>query len=157
MSLSAITNSAVPKTMCFYKREISFLLVAFGASIDRSDESAMNLVRSSAVRPIHPSAWNKNSANFALGAFCELRLYGVLRSSSTTRKRFSKKSQKRTYGHSEFIGDSSGVGTNAGVQAHPCAARERQPRCISRSAQTLIGLLDREPASGGDRRRKKVC
>src|SRR5215210_4260859 len=30
---------------------------------------------------IHPGAWNKNSANFAFGEFCELRLDGVLGSS----------------------------------------------------------------------------
>jgi hypothetical protein len=30
---------------------------------------------------IHPSAWNMNSANFATYGFCELRMYGVLRSS----------------------------------------------------------------------------
>jgi hypothetical protein len=35
----------------------------------------------------------------------------------------SKKGEKRTYGHSKFIGNSSGVGTNAGLQAHPCAAK----------------------------------
>src|SRR5215217_946858 len=31
--------------------------------------------------PIHRSAWKGNSANFAFWGFCELRLYGVLRSS----------------------------------------------------------------------------
>src|SRR5215216_3330586 len=31
-------------------------------------------------RPIHRSAWKVNSANFAYHDFCELRLYGVLRS-----------------------------------------------------------------------------
>jgi len=30
---------------------------------------------------IHPSAWNRNSANFAYTEFCELRVHGVLRSS----------------------------------------------------------------------------
>jgi hypothetical protein len=30
---------------------------------------------------IHRSAWNRNSANFAFWAFCELRHNGVLRSS----------------------------------------------------------------------------
>src|SRR5215211_1664908 len=32
---------------------------------------------------IHLSAWNRISANFAFWAFCELRLYGVLGSSSS--------------------------------------------------------------------------
>src|SRR5829696_2885066 len=31
---------------------------------------------------IHPSAWNKNCANFAFPAFCELRFHRVLRSSA---------------------------------------------------------------------------
>src|SRR5688572_6484560 len=30
---------------------------------------------------IHPSAWNRNFANFAFWRFCELRVDGVLRSS----------------------------------------------------------------------------
>src|SRR5215207_3740170 len=59
--------------------------------------------------------------------YAELRLYLILRSSSKTRKRFSKKSQKRIYGHSEFIGNSSGVGTNAGVHAHVCASEKGKP------------------------------
>jgi hypothetical protein len=33
------------------------------------------------VAPIHPSAWNSNSAKFALLKFCERRIDGVLRSS----------------------------------------------------------------------------
>jgi hypothetical protein len=32
-------------------------------------------------RLIHPSAWNKNSANFAFWGFSEVRIHGVLRSS----------------------------------------------------------------------------
>jgi hypothetical protein len=27
---------------------------------------------------IHPSAWNRNSANFAITAFCEVQLNGIL-------------------------------------------------------------------------------
>jgi hypothetical protein len=38
--------------------------------------------------PIHRSAWNRNSANFALPEFRELRVLGFLRSSHT---RSSKK------------------------------------------------------------------
>src|SRR5215208_7992332 len=34
------------------------------------------------LAPIHPSAWNRNSANFAFWGFCELRIDGVLGSSS---------------------------------------------------------------------------
>jgi hypothetical protein len=29
---------------------------------------------------IHRSAWNRNSANFAFWAFCEVRIHGVLKS-----------------------------------------------------------------------------
>jgi hypothetical protein len=43
----------------------------------------------------------------ALGFTDELRHYKVLGSSSTSRKKDSKKGQKRTYGHSIFIADSS--------------------------------------------------
>src|SRR5215211_1638046 len=32
---------------------------------------------------IHRGAWNRNSANFAFWAFCEVRRYGVLRSCSS--------------------------------------------------------------------------
>jgi hypothetical protein len=59
------------------------------------------------------------------GKFCELRLDGVLGRSSTTSKKVSKRGQKRTYGHSKFIGNSSGVGTNAGLQALLCALARR--------------------------------
>jgi hypothetical protein len=51
-------------------------------------------------------------------------VYGVLRSSSTARKNVSKKAKKRTYEHSKFIGNSSGVGTNAGL-THIRALREK--------------------------------
>jgi hypothetical protein len=33
------------------------------------------------VGVIHPSAWNRNSANFAFWGFSEVRIHGVLRSS----------------------------------------------------------------------------
>src|SRR5215208_2570570 len=33
------------------------------------------------IAPIHRSAWNRNSANFAFREFCELRLLGILGSS----------------------------------------------------------------------------
>src|SRR5215208_4066924 len=55
----------------------------------------------------------------------ELRLNGVLRSSSTARKNIF---EKGTYEHSKFIGDSSGAGTNASLHTHPCTAREGQTR-----------------------------
>jgi hypothetical protein len=69
----------------------------------------------------------------------ELRVDGILRSSSTARK---KTFEKGTYEHSKFIGDSSGVGTNAGLHAHPCAAREGQTRREA-GVQCLRALIGR--------------
>src|SRR5829696_482745 len=57
-------------------------------SVEHGDELAMNpSLRfasithfSPSAAPIHPSSWNRNSANFAFWGFCEVRIHGVLRS-----------------------------------------------------------------------------
>jgi hypothetical protein len=52
-----------------------------------------------------------------------------------------EKESKKTYGHSEFIGNSSGVDTNVGLNAQPCALRKGQTRLTSGGAKPKKGLL----------------
>jgi hypothetical protein len=49
-----------------------------GALLKGPTTRPLQQLRARALIPIHRSAWNKNSANFAFWGFCELRLYGVL-------------------------------------------------------------------------------
>src|SRR5215212_4410009 len=58
------------------------------------------------------------------GALRELPMYGVLGSSATSRRKVSKKSKK---GRAPTQ-NSSGVGTNVGLHALTCVAREGQTR-----------------------------
>jgi len=58
-----------------------------------------------------------HSENFALTEFSKVR---------PRLTRSFEKSQKKAYGRSKFIGNSSGVGINVALHAHPCALREGQ-------------------------------
>jgi hypothetical protein len=76
--------------------------------------------------------------------FSEVRFELYCRALVFQLARSFEKGEKKDVPHSKFIGNSSGVDTNAYLLAHPCAAREGQPRRISRDASSLLGLLDRE-------------
>jgi hypothetical protein len=60
-------------------------------------------------------AWRMKPANFALHAICEGR--SPFAKGSGNNRYF----EKGTPTLPEFIANSSGVGTNAGLHAHPCA------------------------------------
>jgi hypothetical protein len=52
---------------------------------DRELKPLTGTLTPSPTRLIHRSAWNMSSANFAFWGFCGLRLFGILRSSSSLR------------------------------------------------------------------------
>jgi hypothetical protein len=80
---------------------------------------------------IHPSAWNRNSANFAFTEFSEVR--APARKMLREIKKMSKRDAQTLKIHREFIGSSN----NGLLRAHPCALREGQTRREA-GAQSLV-------------------
>src|SRR5215204_4640337 len=64
---------------------------------------------------------------------------------------FEKRAKKDARPHTKFIGNSSGVGTNAGLHAHSCAAREGQTRRTRRGRKDNKSIL----CMGGSGRREE--
>ena len=90
---------------------------------------------------IHPSAWTKNSANFAFWAFCEVRVHGVLRSSLPSVARASTYATPSRVGINTAIErlcsptfDKLGSHTHATT---PCSGRVRN--CLWPATITVTG------------------
>src|SRR5215204_894759 len=82
------------------------------------------------VRSARRTSQNAQNANFALSAFCELRLYGVLRSSAPIRTNVSENDrncEKNTPHASKFIADSSPLVI---MWVNCCRESGRRKRCL---------------------------